>query len=202
MSANTLINPTGWGPNSILTYSHLTELAGQAAKSVNRLNTDSGYRVLPVIYSGSDKPFSGMCFNTTSENLYHFSLHGMPDGHDLMNVRVKLLPPSRQVMPQHLPSITVYKVNPSTGAQSSIGSYTYTDSELSHYSAQVISLTASINSGAGETIDTTAYWYLLAITSEWGTPSESGTKLCSIEADMDISTAYGQTDFTFWRFPA
>lgn len=113
----------------------------------------------------------------------HQMLEQAPHGSTLTAVSVSILPDSHGSLPQNMPNLKVYKVNPVTGANTQIGS-TQVDPSGSTPVYDVAHLITV--SGLSEVIDRATYAYYVDLTAESGTNSDSNTQYLGAKSTFTV----------------
>lgn len=204
MAANTRVNPGGWAQGDLLTPAQINALDTMAAGCVKRASTATGWRMMPLMYIGSTSN------NGSAADTHYFSAGvlyldpsatakktfwalSLPHGHTLTTVRVYLAPSvghGGEVAVK--PAIEVSKTA-ATGVVSSLGTTTYTWSNVATYEAGVYLDVAP----AAEVIDNANYRYHVSVTCESGA-NALVLALAGIDVYVTIDSANGGPDLKFW----
>lgn len=202
MAANTRARAVAYGANDLVTSTELQTIQVQAAESVNRNSSSSGWRTLPPCLMSQSvyDHFLGGIFTQATSNTTLFSLVGLPNGHSLVATRIKLFPGDNVRSgnpPEHLPEITLIRWPYASSSIELLATQTYTwVDEATYEHANGIVLTATPASPV--TINTTDNAYVLSVTTEYGTNAFGGTVFGGIQANVTLDLAEGGVDFKFW----
>ena len=205
MAANSLVNSTGWGLNNVCTSTQGQALQVQGGQSVNRTNTISGSRALPLIINNgatveiTTSASDGTVYTTDVNGWPHaMPLVGLPNGHLLTGVRLWILPnsTSRSGEVATKPVFKLFKKESVlTAAATLLGMATATwASEAAYEAGEGLLVT-----GLTETINLDTHNYFIVFTGETGANAYAGLTLCGLDAIVTIDTAYGGQDLTQWR---
>lgn len=208
MAANTLVNTVGWGMNDMCTSAQGQALQVQAAQSINRTNTITGTRAMPLIPYNDGQPgvlritSAGIYETVAGDAAYHaFPLVGLPNGHILTAVRLWIIPASvvrGGTEPESPAFIRLYKKESTlmSGTPTLLGAQATATwgSEAAYESGQALTV-----SGLTETIDLNSYSYYVLFRSEDGAAAYPGLQIGGLDATVTINNGYGGADFTFWR---
>jgi len=209
MAANSRANTGGiaYSENEIVPFGEFNTVDTNAAQSVNRNSTVTGYCALPFIVCASAtveiSVNSSGVYQTTAVNGYDhaFPLIGLPSGHVLTAVRLWIIPADAArggTQPAVMPTLKVFKKlsTLASGTPDQLGAtYTATwGSEAAYESGQAMEV-----SGLAETIDTNSYGYFVVFTGENGADAYAGLKFGGLDASVTIDASYGGPDFTHWR---
>jgi len=208
MTANSLVKPAGFGlGDEVSSVNQFQPLQVQAAQSINRTNTHTGWRAMPICPIADANP-GRLVINSTGEYetasgdaAYHvMPLIGLPNGHTLTAVRLWIIPANAarsSTQPEYMPILYLYKKAStlSSGTPTTLGSFTATGGSESAYEAGQ----AMLIDGLTETIDLDSNAYYLVFRSEDGAAAYPGLQLGGLDAQVTCDTAYGGQDFTHWR---
>lgn len=199
MAANTKAKSSPYGANDIVTYGQFQTVHDQAYQSVNRTNTVSAWKSVPLCYTGGVDQIAhwhGTSFDddTVDDALpqAYFDLVGLPDGHDVDGIRASFLPSvTHSNMPTSLPSISLLRASYTNCTVSTIATATCTIDNVSEYDAGFILSTTF----SAITVDKTEYRYIASVLSERGTNSETGLVMGGVQVHVAVDAA---EDFLFW----
>lgn len=204
MAANSLVYPDGWGLNDMCSSAQGQALQVQAARSVNRTNTFSGTRVLPlaIIYTGASDfglTAAGLVTQGAVLGLWNrIELIGLPNGHVMNWASLWLKPASlaRGGQPAGMPTLKLMKQEATiAGTVTTLATEAYPwASEAAYESGQELRATP-----AAETIDLDSYDYFLMFQGENGANAELGLEIHAVTVNVTIDTSYGGQDLTMWR---
>lgn len=195
---NTTFDRVDDGAGAIVSEIEMIDRA--AVASVACAATTGGWMVMPMAYCGASNGCSATFYTSGGQHfmkndLGHgtFELLGLPHGHTLANVRVTLAPDVGHVAePDNLPEVYIYRLaEDGTGGTLDTQTYTWGAGDPANYDAGFTLTSAAL----GEVIDLDSYRYFVVVSTESGANSRSGCQICSIEANVTISTS---TDFSFW----
>jgi hypothetical protein len=204
MAALSRVNALGWGDGDLLTPTQINALDTNLAGAVSRAGTASGTRFISM------RPLETICDSTrictpsydkitcvnTGAGQLLLPIDGLPHGHLLTAVAIKLLPAGSHSSsaPLHLPHLHVYRVN-SSGSATELGDevYDWTAGDPSNYEAG-FTLTAAFS----HTLDCKTYTYMAALVLENGTNSVTGLQVLSLSATCTIDHANAGADISIW----
>lgn len=176
----------------------------QAAQSVNRNNTVTGSKYLPIRpfaqHDGTNVMYlklgSGcglFTYNTATGDIY-WPIEGLPRGHLLTGVTLHIQPtPGHGGQPAQLPEMRLYKeVNTST-TPTLLGSATHTWVDVGTYDAGFsYAITLS------ETINPSTTIYMVGFILESGVNSAAGLVISNFQAHVTVDNTEGGPDYRFW----
>jgi len=203
MAANTRARASAYGMNAPVSSTELQTIQVQAAQSVNRTNTSTGWSQIPLCTCGSLEGvnhFHGNDFDDVSTAsdypLVYFDITGLPDGHQFDGLRIKLRPALGHAdVPGTMPSCAVFRTNYTTFVTSTLGiggCASITDKAV--YEAGVTLST----SFAPVTVDRENERYWGYLEGEYGDNKVTGLEYVGMQAHVIIDDTEGGPDFKFW----
>lgn len=204
MAANSRANSSGWSLGEKLTYTQANTLDTNGAQSVNRNSTESGWRRVPIApmsesYGATPHIYkcgvNGIVSMLNADVEMFVPLHGLPQGHVLNNIRVKLVPQSGHgALPTTLPIVSLI-LDDALGPATVVKSVACTSANVGTYQ---LGFTLTPAATPTVTIDNSAHVLLVGIKPEHGTNSIYGLVVMSIEAYCTVDPSYAGPDFSFW----
>ena len=213
MAANTQARVAAYGELDEVTYPEFQTIHDQAYKSVNRTNTVSAWKSVPLCYCGGSAGgegydqatsvhFHGNSFdNDTLSDVEtpdaYFDLTGsIPDGHVVDGIRASFDPAIHGTLPDSQPTISFSRCNFTTCVTSTLASKACSSEG---YNAVGYSLGFTLSASfSAITIDKSGYRYFAYVTGESGTNSVTGLVLGGIQLHVTVDTTPGGPDFLFW----
>jgi hypothetical protein len=212
-TANTIAKATDYLIYDQVSHDELNTIMTQAARSVNRTNTVSGWKALPIVVSSlgasGASPYCSMAITTYNiggtDHTGHqlepgsarkvcISMVGLPDGHVLAGVRGYFFPyPHATGIPDNQPAVVMSALNVVTGVKTELANVWGTASTTGVYNAGII----VSKTGLSHTIDKTNNEYVIEVTPEYGT-NQDMVLLTGIQANVTVNTADAGPDFLFW----
>lgn len=205
MTANIKAKPGGYHQRDAVTSGELDTIQTQAAQSVNRTNTTTAWKCIPICTAGTydkDVHFDSDQWDYTpasDDPTTVFAIPDLPDGHSISGLRVKLKPAeTHSTIPENFPAAAIARTYFGNAAPvlSTVGTTaTFTTSDLATYEAGILLST----SFTPVTIDKSNYTYSVVVTPEYGaTNARDGTRIVGIQVHVTVNTAEGGPDFLFW----
>jgi hypothetical protein len=142
----------------------------------------------------STSVYTGYQFDNVA-TLSFIELVGLPHGHTLAGVKIKVQPTmsGHGGQPASLPALTLYKQN-SAGSQTMCGTTSYPSQD---FNVQTYEAGFELAVTYSTTIDRTGYTYLVAFQSESGSNS-ADVYVYGLYANVTINANEGGPDFRFW----
>lgn len=212
MAANTRVHVSpGWAQNEIVTSAQLNTLDTNAANSVNRLSTKSGWRDCGLVLSGMGDWSNGVGSITVAPTCGRillangdndgslWTLPNLPIGHRLKYVRAHFSPQSgHAAQPTALPGICVHSISGSGADEFGLWSmYTWVSTSTYELGFWLQSNDLASLGFASALSIAADRRYCVTISHERMTNSKA-CYLDSIQAYCEVNTAQGGPDFTHW----
>lgn len=213
MAANTKAKASPYGELDEVSYTEFQTIHDQAYQSVNRTNTITAWKSVPLCYcggpaggegvdKGSAVHFHGTAFdNDTLSDVEtpaaYFDLTGcLPDGHVVDGIRASFKPAVHGSLPDHQPILSFLRTKFDTCATSTLATIQCEDQG---YNAVGYSLGFTLSTTfSSVTVDKSDYRYFAYVIGEYGANSENGLALGGIQMHVTVDTTPGGPDFLFW----
>lgn len=214
MAALSRAKSSGFAVGETMTSAQANTIDANAAAGVKRANTVSGVRSMPlalvgetyttatattthVTRSSAGDTYMPAPTTTGANRKASFAMLGLPVGHTLVGVTVRLQPsPGHIGEPAQLPVATLYSIS-SSGVSTVVAAKGYAWAGTAAYHAGVtLDLEASGSTVLSHTILSSPY--LVQLRAESGQNATGQVTILGIDANVTVDTASGGTDFTHW----
>jgi len=209
MAANSRANTGGiaYSENEIVPFGEFNTVDTNAAQSVNRNSTTSGWCAQPIILLGGtaieiDVAHStGQLVTTGNTGFGHaFALTSLPNGHILDGIRLYIVPANAgrgAGAPGNMPAMKVWRrtttLSMTVTQLGATQTATWVD-EATYEGGQVLEVT-----GLAATIDNNTHDYFITFVTEYGANSFAGLTIAGLAAYVTIDASYNGADLCFWR---